>query len=64
MTTLLAGGAFDALRADAVRDHEALCGAYERPKETTLGEQTAGLNVLTIAAIGQPDADALKYRYE
>ncbi|MEV5600633.1 MSMEG_1061 family FMN-dependent PPOX-type flavoprotein [Streptomyces sp. NPDC052299] len=47
MTTLLTGSAFDGLRADAVRDDEALRRAYELPQETALRKQTAELNERT-----------------
>ncbi|MCX0242070.1 MULTISPECIES: MSMEG_1061 family FMN-dependent PPOX-type flavoprotein [Streptomyces] len=47
MTTLLTGSAYDALRADAVRDHEALRQAYELPKETALRKQTDELTEQT-----------------
>ncbi|MFF7341863.1 MSMEG_1061 family FMN-dependent PPOX-type flavoprotein [Streptomyces sp. NPDC008163] len=47
MTTLVTGSAYDAFRADAVRDHEALRRAYELPKETALRKQTDELNEQT-----------------
>jgi len=47
MTTLSTGSAFDALRADAVRDHEELRRTYELPRDTSLRKQTTELNEQT-----------------
>ncbi|MFJ7626694.1 MSMEG_1061 family FMN-dependent PPOX-type flavoprotein [Streptomyces sp. NPDC097595] len=47
MTTLSTGSAFDALRADAVRDHEELRRTYELPRDTSLRKQTTELNART-----------------